>query len=756
MIQRALLLSLFALATTAMVAAQSEEAQFNQRQAKALNAYAKKAFDKGFPRIAKVVWLKTIKLYDPDNEDAWTALGYVKNGSSWVLDTRRPYPTKDTGKGSDGKPLQSQYRSLEKKLAGQHKSMAKKYEKAGRRDRAMHHWKMVLRFLKEDGDASKALSHQEVGGLSGTDLEKTLYERSKMIEKAVEEQAGVEYETERVEGVDCKPVQQAQVPYITVRSEHFTLHGDEEEEANLHDALQWAERALRVCKVAFPWQYADGKWPLDWAFFTAKESYQQILRANQVPDLEWKLENSSASTIAGVRVGSTSGRQVLLDACVRNVAGIYSGFGATAYNEGIGHTFVGMMFNNNRLFAVDLKKQQGTTASEEDREFQSPDFDVWKNLSLEMAWKSTGGVPANTLPFCEASNFTNEQRIKSWSFTDYMMRRDPELLRKMDQIAQEMKKRGAKQPGEFEAKFAEVADGVTIPQLDKEWEDFWTEASPVLKSIRDNTPPVSAISKDVDKWLAAFNERRKEHRRAPVTWSATFSARCKDHADYLAANKGERGPGAEHVQKVELGGSYSGRLFAQMAVVETGVKASKADKVFDEWIYKPGYRDLFINHTLLSIGMYAEGNILVINATSGIGDPKDPQAGFDCYPPRNDTNLIFEREVDVSILGPEAEELLKKHGREGNKQIGFPLTMHFGSSGGIDLRSTLQCTVTDKEGNAVEGVTVFDDGEVRTTSAPGMATFWPLDPLPKGKIHFTWSWSRKGQSGNARGAFTAK
>ena len=191
----ALIVSLLALATTAPVLAQGEEVQFNQRQAKALNAYAKKAFSKGFPRIAKVVWLKTIKLYDPDNEDAWTALGYVKNGSSWVLDTARPYPTKDTGKGSDGKPLQSQYRALEKKLAGQHRSMAKKYAKADRRDRATHHWRMVLRWVKEDREASAALEHKEIGGVSGTELEQTLYDRSKMIEKAIEDQAGVDYET---------------------------------------------------------------------------------------------------------------------------------------------------------------------------------------------------------------------------------------------------------------------------------------------------------------------------------------------------------------------------------------------------------------------------------------------------------------------------------------------------------------------------------------------------------------------------------
>ncbi|MFK7741154.1 MAG: hypothetical protein AB8H80_12620 [Planctomycetota bacterium] len=759
MIRNALQLSALFVLTAAMSSAanaQIDEAKFNQRQAKTLNTYAKKAFDKGFPRIAKVVWLKTIKLYEPDNKIAWTALGYVKIGSSWNIDSKRPYPTKDTGKGSDGKGLQSQYRSLEKNLAKQHKSLAKQYDKAGRRDRAVHHWRMVLRWTDDDKEASKALEHKEIGGVSGTDLEKTLYDRSKMIEKAVAEQAGIDYPTETVADVACAVLQNAQVPYMTVTSEHFTLHGSPDEEENLHAAVAWGERALRVCRVAFPWQYADGPWPLKWAFFPAKETYQQILKANDVPELAWKLENSSTSTIDGVRVGATSGKQTLLDACVRNVASIYSRFGSTGYNEGIGHTLVGMIFNNNRLFAVDRKRQEGTTASEEDREFTSPDFDVWKTLSLEMAWKSTGGIPANSLPFCDASNFSNQERIKAWSFCDYMLRRDPEMLRTMDQIAQEMKKGRRKQPAEFEKSFAEKHSGVTIPQLDKEWEDFWTEASPVLKAIQNNTPPVSAISKGVDKWLLEFNARRAKFQRTPVTWSANFSTRCRDHAEYLKANKDQRGPAAEHTQSIDLGGSYVGSLFAQMAVVETKAKIGKADKLFDRWVYLPGYRDLFLNHTLLAVGMYLEGDILVINATSGIGDPKNPQSGFDCYPPRNDNGLLFEREVAVADLGPEAAKLLADNGREGNKTIGFPLTMHFGSNGGIGLRSSLKCRVVGKDGKEVEGVMRFDDGSVRTTTAPGMATFWPLDALPKGKCQFVWSWSKDGEAGSLRGGFTAK
>src|SRR5690606_41873764 len=92
------------------------------------------------------------------------------------------------------------------------------------------------------------------------------------------------------------------------------------------------------------------------------------------------------------------------------------------------------------------------------------------------------------------------------------------------------------------------------------------------------------------------------------------------------------------------------------------------------------------SHTLLGVGMYVEGEILVICATSGIGAPKAPQLGFDCYPPRNDTRQIFDREVAVEDLGPEVEQLLEKHDRAGKKSIGFPLTMHFGSTGGVALQ----------------------------------------------------------------------
>jgi len=733
-----LVLSLLtASALTARVAtAQVDDQKFNERQAERLHDFAERAFEKGFPRQARLIWLQLIKLYDPDHEEAHAAIGEVRVGAAWNPNPEFRYPTEDTGSSADGNSLFKAYEKLQKDLASAHRSQAQKWEKAERTDRAHYHYRMVLRWVKDDRKAQEALEHKPVGAVTGTDLEQTLFDRSKLIEKAVNEQSSVAYATEKLEGAKNQVLETAQVPYITLKSEHFTLHGDPDQEDNLREALQWAERCLRVAEVAFPWKVDPRQWGGEWAYFVSKDTYKQIITANQVPELAWRLENTSTCGIGNTVVGATGSPKVLFDATVRNVAQSYAGFTTDGMREGIGHTFVGMMFNNNRLFSVDLKKQQGTAASEEDREYTSPDFDVWKTLNLELAWKNTGGVPARELPFCEAASLTNQQRIKAWSFCDYVMRRDPELLRTMDRMGRDMISKGLKRPFDFEKAFDE-SQPVTVAQLDKEWEDFWTGASPALEAIQNNTPPLAAISKGVEVWLNAFNEARKDlFGSTPVTWSTNLSTRCHDHAIYLSENKKERGPAAEHRESVELGGTHLGSMFAQMAIVETKAKAGAAKKLFESWVDIPGYRDALIHSFLLTVGIYSDGSILVMNVVSGLGEPKSRNAGYTSYP-RTGSPAI-PRQVVVEDLGPELEALLEKHGRGGQKVAGYPLTLHFGRNIQGD-RSSYQCAVTIRD-QKVEGALLLDGGTIRRTTAPGMVTFYPFEPLPSGTGRMVWSW----------------
>ncbi|MCY2956704.1 MAG: CAP domain-containing protein [Planctomycetota bacterium] len=736
--KRTVRFALVAVLFAAFAAAQDDESEFNLKQAQKLNAFAKKAFDKGFPRQAKLIWLQVLKLYDPDNVDAHKAIGHVKVGQSWGPDPKFVYPTADTGTGSEGTALFKGYETLQKELAAGHRAQAEKWAAAGRTDKSNQHWKMVLRWVSDDKKAQAALEYREIGGLSGTALEQTLYENSKKLEKAITEQQKMDYPVQKSTDAKCAVLDKAQVPYVTVTSENFTLHGDEAEEPNLIEALRWAERTLKVCAVAFQWETKPDQMLREWAFFTSKETYQQILKANadKLKDLAWLLENSSTSQIGGVEVGATGSVQVLLDAAVRNVAHGYARFATAGFNEGIGHTFVGMMFNNNRLFAVDRKRQQGTVASEEDREYQSPDFDVWKTLNLEMAWKNTGGVPARELPFCDAASFTNEQRIKAWSFCDYVMRRDPQMLRDMDQLGAKMKSEGKKQPLDLAAQF-DSSHEVKLAQLEKEWEDFWTEASPTLKAIQNNTAPLAAVSKGVEKWLEALNAARKTCGGSPVTWSSNLSTRCHDHAEYLKANKTERGITKEHTESIELGGTRLGAMFAEMAIVDASAKIGDAKKMFQGWLAIPGYRDALVHDFLLTTGIYSDGDILVMNVVSGLGSPKSKSGGYTSYPTPHLQGVPTQ--VEVAEIGPELVAMLEKQGKGSLKVVGFPLTLHFGPSG-IGNRLSYSCKVIGARNEEIKGAMLFDDGKIRRSSAPGMVTFYPFEPLPHGDVVAQWTW----------------
>jgi len=736
----------------APIGAQDDESAFNKSQADRLDQFAKTASKKGFPRQARLIWLQVIKLYDQDDPEARKGLGHVKVGSAWAPDPKQVPALADTGTGTDGAALFRAYENLKKDLASAHRRQAQTWAKAGRKNKADHHWQMVLRWTKDDVEAQKALAHHAVGGVTGTDLEQTLYDRSKAIEKAVAEQSAIEYPVEAVT-VQEPALDRAQVKYVSFKSEHFLLHGDPGEEDNLQQALAWAERTLRVVEVAFPWKAeVRGKS----AYFVAPDTYKQVLNAHkdQIQDLAWRLEHTAIANIGGLEVGATGSKQTLFDAMVRDVAQNWAGFTTDALREGIGHTFVGMMFNNNRLFVVANFKEDenATVTTEEEREYTSPDFDVWKTLALEMAWKQTGGVPAIDLPYCEAATFSNEQRIKAWSFCDYVTRRDPELLRVLDRLGAEAQAQRRKQPVELAQKF-EAQTGFTIEQLDREWEDFWTEATPVLQAIRSNTPPLKAISKNVEKWLQAFNAARAQNHAAPVTWSSQLSTRCYEHALYLKANKDERGPVAEHRQLPDLGGTHLGSMFAQMALVETDANLGQAKKLFEHWLSIPGYRDALVHDFLLSVGIYQEGDILVVNATAGLGAPLSKKSGYLCHPWKDATGIPAE--VAVADIGPELVGLLEKNHRKPQKVVGYPLSLHFGINVPGD-RHSYHCQVVDARGNPVEGDILLDSGTIRRSTAPGMVTFYPFEPLPRGKIAVRWTWTVDGAPRDLSAEFTTK
>ena len=125
------------------------------------------------------------------------------------------------------------------------------------------------------------------------------------------------------------------------------------------------------------------------------------------------------------------------------------------------------------------------------------------------------------------------------------------------------------------------------------------------KAVVGKTTPLEATSRDASAWLEQLNRWREQLGGKAVGWSSQASVACKEHVEYLKANKDQRGPGKEDTQ---LAGkpafTAAGRSFAGKALVWTRDKDPK--KALEQWLVLPGYRDVLLNRNLDTVGIYVD------------------------------------------------------------------------------------------------------------------------------------------------------
>ncbi|MBK8100986.1 MAG: hypothetical protein IPK26_28215 [Planctomycetes bacterium] len=725
----------------------AEEQDFLATGAKELNAYATLAFKNGYPRRAREVWLEVIAEYAPDDPVAREQLGYVRQGSVWQKKSGFEYPTQDVLNATVAKMLEQRWDSVAKKLGDGHRTLAGQLETAGKKERAQYHFQRALRFAPGDAKAIAGAGVKQAEGISGSDAELTLLKRSRMMDRSITRLLGAKYKVD-VLGADQKQavLDKAKVTYSGVKSENFTVWGDWETDV-LKEAAANAERALAFGKDAydgfegFPPANAIVK---QMAFFKSRDTFRTIVAANKDTIGEgataFILENANATQIGGVHVTGAEQVENVNDLAVRWVAQEYSGVRSDALREGIGHTVVGMFFGRNLTFTVGQQEQKGTATRREQQKLQLPDIDTWRELAVELAFQKDG-TKAARLPLLKAASFPNDARIKSWSFCDYLLRRDPMLLKALDRTAAK-----SRNDGDVEAEFATITK-LTLAEVEDGWRRFWTEDTPLRRAIVNKASPMEAASKEAPNWLDEFNRARKALGGEEVGWSSSFSTDCKMHVDYLKANKDQRGPVAEHTQVAgKTGFTNAGKTFAETALVWTRDKDQK--KAMATWLSLPGFRDGLLNRQIDTVGIYADAGIVCIDVQRG-RMPSD-RATVLPFPLGTEGNRYkgsVPSALDVELLGPDAVAVLERAGKGKQKQIGFPLTLHgFGANTG-------EVQVDVSAGNeSIKGELLRPGGKSRRTSAPGMWVFWPHDPLPKGKdITVRWTY----QGGNYTVVFNA-
>jgi hypothetical protein len=722
----------------------AEEAPFVEATVKKLDAFATLCGKNGFPRKARDVWQEVIGEYDANDAAARKELGFVRSGTVWQKDPKFDYPEHETPNANVAKMLDGKWEALSKEIGEGHRNLAQELDKKGNAVRAKYHFGRALRFLPGDKGAQAGVGVQMYEGVSGSETDITILKRSKLMERAVTKQTATKYKTEPC--TDKHPaLDKAKVAYIAIKSEHFVVFGDWDE-AVLRQAAEWAERSLAFCQEAFAG--CDGfptKAPLphQFAFFTKVERFQEILKANADVigvRLDFLLQHVASCEVGGGKeplfLCGMEGDSTVNDYAVRMVAQKYAGVSSDAMVEGVGHAIVGMFFGRNLIVQVAPDEQKGrTVASRHEQKVSLPDMETWAQLATDLAFQRTGPATAR-LPLIKASDFSTDARIKSWSICDYMLRRDPTLLHKLDRTFPK-----SRSEPEVIAEFNK-ASPLALIELDEGWRRYWTEDSAVRRAILGKAAPLESVTREAPEWLKRFNELRKVVESPELNWSSSLSTDCKMHAEYLKQNKDQRGPEKEHTELPgKPGFSNAGRTFAETAVVWTRDKDAK--KAMESWLLLPGYRDAVLNRNIDIAGVYAQDGILVMDVVRGRAPRDKPESR---YFPYNNVNVAgvqrykdaLPAAVDIDLLGPEVAAILKKNGREKQRQIGFPITLHaFHGSLGEPT-----CTVT-ANGEEVKGVLWnAGSGHSRRSSAPGMYVFYPLDPLKKGvEIKVKWTFT---------------
>jgi hypothetical protein len=178
-------------------------------------------------------------------------------------------------------------------------------------------------------------------------------------------------------------------------------------------------------------------------------------------------------------------------------------------------------------------------------------------------------------------------------------------------------------------------------------------------------------------------------------------------------------------------------LFTQNALVWTEGKDAK--KAVPQWLALPGYRDALLDQNIDTIGVHVDGDVAVLDASRGLAPIAKWRTSLFPIPDKSGkaskaSAAAMPVSVPVPALGPEVEARLAERGYASRTEVGGPLTLHLYGGGAADVR----CEVTAR-GEVVAGALERGGGTCRRTSAPGLWTFYPFEPLPRGvEITATW------------------
>jgi hypothetical protein len=689
--------------------------------------------------------------YSPDDERARTKCGFARLGDHWRRDETLLVLDRDlTGNARELRKLDRQQDELGRELLAGHRALAEAFARLGDAGRATHHWQRVLRWAPKDRHALAALDLATFEGFRGDALQMRMLRRARAIRGAVDWLLRTPFDVQVIAGGSHPLLQAISIPHVGVRSEHFEIWGSLAE-AQLVEIAQFAERALLLCRTLFGTSSGEEFRPArhrDFVFVHTQAAYHAVLDqcasqfdAGRLAFLKNDVEQAFVEH-RGVQwrlYSAVQGRDVDLDQTVRAVVQDASGIQTDGLWEGIGHAACGFLFGRTLTFLLEQQTQR--TSASSTSTMLSPDLDTWRQIAEASAWARSDSRTSE-LVLLSAARFLNEQRVKAWAISDYLLHWRPEWLLELDRC----RSATIRTPPEIEAEFLRRTQ-YELPRIDHEWREFWAKG----KDLR------AAMAKDPLQDEKGADRGRRERARSLV--DAVDAARA-------AAWRGPVGFYVGDSQDVEQVRGYHDRLQKAQALQKRKPKEvipmpeppaalgttvywsglATGDDAVRAWLLQPAKRDALLHpgRSLLGSALTADEWMLEVL------EPAQPTLRGEpsCWPRAGQVAPCGG--APLADLGERAAAALQAAGRAPGDTVGLPISLHFARAVDRPVLDAVRCRVF-VQNVPVDGAMVVYGGDEATDGADGCVAFVPFARLPAGAaVEVLWELPAEVQASNAR------
>ncbi|MBI5852627.1 MAG: hypothetical protein HZB39_16565 [Planctomycetes bacterium] len=652
-----------------------------------LITYAKLAErNKVFSR-AKEAYELVVRNYEPENLVALRALGYQKEGGEWKAPKEgKRWP--DDANDEKRFEVIGEWRRFAEAVCRLHRELGLKMLKDVP-GRAVGHFEMALYYNPHDVDSHKALEHGEWEGFWGTPEEIAFVQRMRELEQKAAELSKAEYPFEVVAEIpkELKAMlaEDGEIEFYGAKSDSFTVFTRGTQQ-NAIDCVMWAERACDFLEFCMPEAKRRSvdirkhfKRVLNWyAFIWTNAEQKAFIRLNphvngteNFVNVAWH-ENGRLCEVTRALTPVA-----MHDHLVASVFHMLGGNGPT--NEGLMHAATWYL----RATAITRHGAIGTETTTGDRR-ELPDSATWWMREVRDQAIGSTDFPLNGVPRVQFSSFNPSARIKTWSFSVWLLARYPGKW--MDLLSA--------LPDESKRPFPEVVDEVYQKVFDRPREEIeaewrgWAAGRSLVAEFTGYGPPLLPEKPNDDqiKGLMRLNEFRDLLDLPDCEIDLESTVACRDHALFLLQNPDHwQWPEAHEEDPAKAGFTVRGMragLNSVIVISPSGGHIDPADSL-DGWIGTVYHRFPLLEPNIKRIGFAAEGAVVVLDMGS-LEEAVDPESAekfkWVQWPPdgMEGVPLSFHANEYPDPMADTKEGKAEKDPERLQQEAGYPVSMQFG------------------------------------------------------------------------------